>query len=450
MLAEIRAALGPTPGPPGQDDFRITGNGSARSAFAATDLAVASIAAAGLAMSGWLRETGQGARRVSVDRRLASFWFGTSIRPQGWNPPPVWDPLAADYRCCDGWVRLHTNAPAHRAAALRALGTPPDKDAVAARLASMCAQEVEDKVVAAGGCAAAMRSIDEWAGHPQGRALAAEPLVHARVVQGGDGKAGVADAARPLAGIRVLDLTRVLAGPVATRFLAGFGAEVLRIDPPDWDEPMVVMEVMPGKKTARLDLRDAAKVRHVLDLLAGADVFVHGLRPGALEALGLGEAERQRINPGLVDVSLDAYGWSGPWAGRRGFDSLVQMSCGIAEAGMRRFSADRPTPLPFQALDQATGYLMAAAAVTGLMRRRAGGSRMRLSLARTARLLMDHAVHGEAEALREEESGDLAAPVEMTSWGPARRLAAPFRIEGAEWAWTRPARKLGSDAAAWD
>src|SRR5262249_13189705 len=150
----------------------------------------------------------------------------------------------------------------------------------------------------------------------------------------------------------------------------GCGAEVLRIDPPDWEEPGIIPEVLLGKRTARLDLRTPADRDRFAHLLADADVLVHGFRGDALDRLGYGADVRADIRPGLVDVSLDAYGWTGPWAGRRGFDSLVQMSAGIAAEGMRAYGKDRPTPLPVQALDHATGYLLAAAALRGLARRR--------------------------------------------------------------------------------
>lgn len=149
-------------------------------------------------------------------------------------------------------------------------------------------------------------------------------------------------ASRPLAGIKVLDLTRVLAGPVATRFLAGLGARVLRIDPPDWDEPGVVPEVTLGKNCARLDLRQTADRARFEALLSDCDMIVHGYRPGALDRLGYGFDLRRALRPGLIDISLCAYGWSGPWAARRGFDSLVQMSCGIADRGRVWRQTDRP------------------------------------------------------------------------------------------------------------
>ena len=259
------------------------------------------------------------------------------------------------------------------------------------------ADDLEAAVVTAGGAAAAMRSAAAWDAHPQGVAVAAEPLLHVERTAAGP-RMAEADAAppsgRPLDGLRVLDLTRVLAGPVATRLLAGWGADVLRIDPPGWDEPNVVPEVTLGKRCARLDLHEDRDRDRLLRLLADADVVVHGYRPGALDGLGLGADARDAARPGLVDVSLDAYGWTGPWAGRRGFDSLVQMSSGIAEAGQVAAGADHPVSLPVPALDHATGYLLASAALTGLsLRRQDGrGSRWRASLARMSRLLVDAGV----------------------------------------------------------
>jgi crotonobetainyl-CoA:carnitine CoA-transferase CaiB-like acyl-CoA transferase len=133
---------------------------------------------------------------------------------------------------------------------------------------------------------------------------------------------------------------------VATRFLAGLGAEVLRVDPPGWEEPSLEPEVTLGKRCARLDLRGSEGRARLRALLKAADIIVHGYRPDALESLGFGVAERRMLRPGLVDVSLSAYGWSGPWALRRGFDSLVQMSSGIAHEGARTVGSPRPRPLP--------------------------------------------------------------------------------------------------------
>jgi CoA-transferase family III len=296
-----------------------------------------------------------------------------------------------------------------------------------------------------------MRSIEQWREHPQGRAVHAEPLIAHEPTEPGTEpfELPALGSDRPLEGVRVLDLTRVLAGPVATRLLAGWGADVLRIDPPDWNEPGVVPEMLLGKRTARLDLTVDTDRERFVELLAGTDVLVHGYRADALERLGFGPDVRGRLRPGLVDVTLDAYGWSGPWSRRRGFDSLVQMSCGIADRGMRTLGRDRPTPLPVQALDHATGYLMAACAITGLANRRAGGrgSRWRASLARTAGLLIE----GGPQVDEPEVADDAATydAIEQTGWGPARRLRAPLDVPGAPLRWNRPARALGSDPAAW-
>jgi len=428
---------------------RFDGHGALPSAFAVTDLAAGSVAAAALAVAELVGETAGRTPSAAVDRRLASMWFVGSIRPRGWEAPSAWDPLAGDHPTADGWIRLHTNAPRHREAALAVLGARPERQAVAAAVRRRGAEELEEAVFAAGGCAAALRTADAWSAHPQGVAVAAEPLAH--VHPGDEGRAGVPGPAdRPLAGVRVLDLTRVLAGPVATRFLAGYGAEVLRIDPPGWDEPGLVPDVTAGKRCARLDLAAPGGRERLLGLLAQADVLVHGLRPGALEGLGLGPDVRRAARPGLVEVGLDAWGWTGPWAGRRGFDSLVQTACGIAAAGMAWAGRDRPTPLPCQALDHAAGYLMAALAVRGLTERlRTGrGSAARTSLARVAALLTS--VPGvEVEAPAPETSDDLAPAVERTAWGEALRLRPPCAVEGAPMRWDLPAGPLGAAEAAW-
>ena len=429
----------------------FTGEGALRSIFAVTDLAAASIGAASLAIAEYAGAGGSATPAVSVDRRLASYWFGFSIKPIGWSLAPAWDPIAGDYACADGWIRLHTNAAHHREAALAVLGTDAEKQAVRAAVERWKADELEAAVIARGGCAATMRSLAAWSAHPQGAAVASEPLMSWEAGERSATADDVVDPARPLAGLRVLDMTRILAGPIATRFLAGFGADVLRIDPPDWDEPTIAPEVMLGKRCARLDLGDAGDKARWLGLLSQADIVIHGYRPDALERLGLGAQARRRARPGLIDVSLDAYGWTGPWAGRRGFDSLVQMSSGIADEGMRRAGAEVPTPLPVQALDHATGYFMVAAAVRGLSARRASreGSLARLSLARTAALLTSIGAPSEEAALAKPERDDFDAATEATAWGPALRLRPPVRVEGAPMRWEIPAGALGSSPARW-
>lgn len=432
--------------------FAATGEGALPSVFPVTDLAAAAVGAAGLAAAELIACRHGERPQVAVDRRLASFWYALSVRPQGWQLPPAWDAVAGDYATTDGWIRLHTNAPHHRAAALSVLGVAAERERVSAAVAGWGKAALETAIVAANGCAAAMNTMAEWAAHPQGRAVAAEPLVRIDVGTDAPPPTWTVPPDRPLRGVRVLDLTRVLAGPVATRFLAGLGAEVLRIDPPDWDEPSLEPEVTLGKRTARLDLRTPDGRDAFARLLARADVLVHGYRSDALSGLGFDAAARQAIRPGLVDISLDAYGWTGPWAARRGFDSLVQMSSGIAAEGMRVLGRDKPHPLPVQALDQACGYLMAAAAIVGLRRRLETGlgSRARTSLARMAGLLSEHRQAADTPPLAPETPADLSETREVTVWGTARRIAAPVTIAGAPLSWDgRPAGRLGASSPVW-
>ncbi|TPW73023.1 CoA transferase [Schumannella sp. 10F1B-5-1] len=458
----------------------VVGERGLASAYPVSDLASAAVGAAGSAVAGLLVALGHAEPAARVRRELAEAWFRSPLDPVGWAPPPAWDALAGDYRARDGWVRLHTNAPHHRRAALRALGldASAEREVVEAAVAALDADEVEQRVVEAGGAAAALRSAAAWAAHPQGRAVADEPLVARVAAPAGEPRPASAStwrpaAGRPLAGLRVLDLTRVLAGPTATQLLAGLGAEVLRVDPPDWDEPGVLPIVMSGKRAARLDARTPAGSARLVELLAGADVLVHGLRPGALEGLGLDLATRHRIRPGIVEVALDAYGFTGPWAGRRGFDSLVQMSSGIADTGMRAAGAApdetdpdaHPAPLPVQALDFATGYLVAAAALAGLAERlREGGpdgsgagSIRRLSLARTA-VELERMRAASATADNASPAAVTQAPIldpipdptlVATAWGPARRLAPPLEIDGVEFDWPVEAGPLGRHPAEW-
>jgi len=444
MFAAFAHALVLRPDPP----VTFVGDATLDSAFAVSELATASIAAAGAATSLLVESVTDAPAPVTVDRALACAWFGTAVSPVGWQLPSPWDALAGDYRSADGWIRLHTNAPRHRAAALAVLAAAPERASVAEAVAGWRGDDLELAVVAAGGCAAVMRSARDWARHPHGSAVAREPLVHwtySRVRPTAD--AAELDPQHPLAGLRVLDLTRVIAGPVATRFLAGLGADVLRVDPPDWNEPAVVPDMTLGKRAARLDATTPAGREALEQLIAGADVLVHGYRPGALEALV--PAERRRaLRPGLIEVGIDAYGYTGPWRGRRGFDSLVQMSSGIAQTGMEWAHADVPTPLPVQALDHATGYLAAAAAIAAvaLYRTRGLPRRARVSLAGTAALLLRHPA-----AAPHPLSDDDPTPRTRidTPWGPAEVLASSLAIGAAGLEWPRAPRDLGSDEPRW-
>jgi crotonobetainyl-CoA:carnitine CoA-transferase CaiB-like acyl-CoA transferase len=243
----------------------------------------------------------------------------------------------------------------------------------------------------------------------------------------------------------VLDLTRVIAGPVATRTLAAHGADVLRLDAPDRPEiPLQAYDTLPGKRSALLDLATHGPVLE--ELLAGADVVVSGYRPRALDRFGLAPAELARRHPGLVVVTLSAWGHEGPWAHRRGFDSIVQAACGIADA---EGTGGVPGALPAQLLDHATGYLAAAGALLALeTQRRAGGSHhVRLALAGTAAWLQS------LPRVTPEDVPDAdPAPHLVELDAPSGRLTLarpPGTIGGRPLTWPEPAPSYGTAQPLW-
>lgn len=463
LLAQLASAVGAQPEPKAISVAAIEPGAALPSAFAVTDLAAASMAnAAAAARRVAALHGGDIDAAITIDPRLASLWFGTTIAPVDWELPPIWDSIAGIYACGERSVRLHTNAPHHKAAALKVLGCEETRERVAAAVGRWDAFELETAVVEAGGVASALRSRDEWVAHPQGTALQTEPLVHHTThpttfdatAKGGSARqeAEQPSVERPLAGVRVLDLTRVLAGPVATRLLAGFGADVLRIDPPIWDEAGVAMEVNLGKRCARLDLREPGDRAAFEALLAEADIMLHGYRRDALAGLGYDEAARRALNPGLVDVSLNAWGHTGPWRDRRGFDSITQIAAGVAHHGMVAFGTDAAKPLPVQALDHATGYTLAACALRGWADRleQGTGSTWKTALAAHAELLWPTASDEHVDAVFEPlGEDDLAPGVEDTSWGPVRRAATPLTIDGTPLHWPNGAANHGTSPANW-
>jgi hypothetical protein len=440
--------------PPGQ----ILGEaGGLPSIYAVDVFATAVVAAATAAVAEHLAvRSGEPPRRFEVHRQhvAAAFRSERYLRPEGWQLPAVWDPIAGDYAAADGWVRIHTNYTHHRDAALRALGAGASRDEVARAVGLRAAEDVEASVVHEGGAAAKLRTQAEWAAHPQGRAVAAEPLVASLSSPIGSGTRSFAEPAAgeaPLAGIRVLDLTRVIAGPVCTRVLAAYGAEVLRIDPPGFAEvPALLPDTTAGKRRAAVDLRSETGREVFQRLVASADLLVCGYRSGALDRLGLGVERLRAWNPGLGVMLLDAYGWSGPWRERRGFDSLVQMTTGIAAPGGEATSPRAPTPLPAQALDHGSGYLLAAAACRALTERcRADVATVsRVSLARVALFLVGLGTDGDPHA-PEITNVDPWCERAESSYGPLQRVRCPGRIEGITPRWDWPGGPLGVDAPVW-
>ena len=426
-----------------------TGSHTLPSYFDVTGIAVASIGAACAELAGLNAETD--GQPVTIDQHRANAWFDITIKPDGWDLPPAWDTIAGVYETQSGWIRLHTNAQTHRDAALRVLQTDATKSAVTKVVQQWDAQELEAAIIAEGGCAAQMRSLEEWQTHPHGKTLGSEPLIAWQSHPQTQPFCKTGNNIAPLHGVRVLDCTRVLAGPVCTRFLAGLGATVLRLDPPGWDEGIVVPEVTLGKSCATLDLKTDKGCDHFKTLLRDADIFVHGMRPGAFDQLGISADERRNINPDCIDITLNAYGWTGPWAHRRGYDSLVQMSSGIAHAGMVSSNQNAPHPLPVQALDHATGYLMAASAIRALRTRQTHGEALsaKLSLARTAHLLSQSLQSQKSINPDTDQYLDYTDTIEATDWGPARRVEFPLVAGAPKPHWSIPAGHFHKKEPAW-
>ena len=394
-------------------------------------------------------------------------------------------PLSGFRRTSDGWIRLHANYPHHEQRLLRALGAATAAG-VEAALGSMTSLEAEAAIQDHGGIAAAVRTRGEWLASDMGRAAATGPWIirdrgstpgwglkdfpAGAAGPAGDAAAGPAQAAGgsqqlPLAGVRVLDLTRVIAGPVATRLLAALGADVLRVDPPALPEIVdQFVDTAFGKRSAEADLGLPSTRQHLQQLLTDADVVVTGYRGGALDRFGLNPRDLLAAHPRLVVVTLDSWGRAGPWSGLRGFDSIVQAASGIAHLYGREDDDDgwRPGALPVQALDHATGYGAAAAVVLLLAERRktGRGGAARLSLARTAEELFALTLNprplssGPLHSLSPETADTAQLPEPgyrsmESSYGPLRYVPPPLLMSGRILDYTAPPPPYGSSDLTW-
>ncbi|WP_422096638.1 CoA transferase [Variovorax sp.] len=424
------------------------------SSFAVGAAAQGSIAAAALAACELGHARGVPRQAVAVDMRHAALectgWFSLDGRV-----PELWDAFSGLYRTSDGWVRIHANFAHHREGALRLLGLDPATavraDAEAA-MAGWRALDFEDAAAARGLVATALRRFDEWDATPQGQAIAAQPLFTIERI--GDAAPlalpPLREDQRPLAGLRVLDLTRILAGPVGGRALAAYGADVLLVNSPRLPNIEAIADTSRGKLSTHVDLRTDEGQAALRRLAGDAHVFVQGYRPGGLEALGFGPAQLAALRPGIVCVSLTAYGTQGPWAGRRGFDSLVQTAMGFNQAEGEAAGDGKPKPLPMQILDEATGYLIAFGAAAALHRQqREGGSWLvRVSLAQTGHWLrgLGRVPGGLATA-----RPDIAPYVETepSGFGELAGLRHSALLARTPAAWPRPSMPPGSHPAEW-
>ncbi|MGW4498280.1 CoA transferase [Micromonospora sp. NPDC004336] len=348
-------------------------------------------------------------------------------------------PLSRLWRAADGWVRTHANYPWHRAALLAALGVDDDRDAavqgrVANAIAARPAVEVERDVYAAGGLAVAARTRARWRADGQSGATVTSPLVGMAPLGRGSLPLG-GPGPLPASGVRVLDLTRVIAGPVGTRMLGALGADVLRLDDPRRPElPLHAVDGVIGKASAALDASTESGRQVLHRLLDQADVLVTGYRPGALRRLGLEPDQVADRHPGTVVVMLSAWGTEGTWGARRGFDSLVQVATGIGWATST--DGSRPGALPCQLLDHATGYLVAAGALAALGRRARTGeaTHVSVSLARTAQWLLDQ--EGTPAGPGADDDPKRSADTYRTALGNGwSAISPPGRLDGHPLSW---------------
>jgi crotonobetainyl-CoA:carnitine CoA-transferase CaiB-like acyl-CoA transferase len=421
----------------------------------------ATVAASGLAAAElWELRTGR-RQEVVVDLRqaTASLRSGHYMSLGDGKLSAARNSIMGVYLSRDGrWSYLHCNFPNHRAAALKVLGVAEDREAVARAVAKWNAADLEEAVIAAKGAGGMARTSEEWEKHPQAAAVASLPLLE--IIRIGDSAPEPLPAAkRPLSGIRVLDLTRVLAGPTCARTLAEHGADVLKITAAhlpnlgyqEWDTGH-------GKLSAQLDLRAPSDAETLRGLVRQTDVFSQGYRPGSLAGRGLSPEELAALRPGLVYVSLSAFGHNGPWASRRGFDTVVQTVSGMtirqAEAVPGKTSG--PQFYPVSAIDYCTGYLMAFGAMVALARRaRDGGSWLvRISLAQVGRWMVD-LDEVPAAALRDVPAEFSRAELEYWSMvsetpsGPLRHLKPVVQMSETQPHWARPSVPLGYHRPEW-
>ncbi|GER11540.1 CoA transferase [Variovorax boronicumulans] len=424
------------------------------SSFAVGLAAQASIAAAALAACELGHRRGVARQEVAVDMLHAALdctgWFSLDGRV-----PDLWDTFSGMYRCADGWVRIHANFKHHREGALRLMKLDPANatraDAEAA-MAGWRAVDFESAAAAQGLVATALRRFDEWDASPHGQAVAAQPLFTIERI--GDAPPRtlppLRDDQRPLEGLRVLDLTRILAGPVGGRALAAYGADVMLVNSPNLPNIESIADTSRGKLSTHVDLctDEGRAVLH--GLVADAHVFVQGYRPGGIAALGFGPEALARERPGIVCVSLTAYGTQGPWADRRGFDSLVQTAMGFNHAEGEAAGDGKPRPMPMQILDEASGYLIALGAAAALWRQlQEGGSwHVQVSLAQTGQWLRGL---GRVDGGLSIARADVAPYVETSAsgFGELAAVRHSAQLSHTPAAWPRPSMPPGSHPPVW-
>ncbi|CUU60209.1 CoA-transferase family III [Parafrankia irregularis] len=393
---------------------------------------------------------------IEIDTRHACAAFRSEryLRVDGRPMPTPWDPISGYYRTADDrWIELHCNFPHHRAGILELLDVSNDRAEVERAVARFEAESLELELQAMGMCATMARDEDEWSSHRQAKALAELPVLEIEPL-GEAAPTRLRPADLPAEGIRVLDLSRVVAGPVCGRTLAGYGAEVLRVGAAHLpEERSLLIDTGFGKRNTFLNLRVAADARRLRELISTVDVVIQAYRPRALDRLGFGPDALARLRPGVVVATISAYGRTGPWSGLRGFDSLVQTASGIAMAEGRAGGDDGPRLLPAQVLDHTAGYLAAYGVLAALARRgEEGGSwHVRTSLAQAGRWLQELG-HRDTLAVPDQTRADAEGFCRRlrSEFGEVSYIAPPGTVGGRAPGWTMAPASLGTSPPGWE
>jgi len=442
--------------------------------FRAADLSATVLGSLGALVTELHRRRTGRSQQVTIDRRAAALALQSVLFQRVWDYYPVAlteprYPTVDMYQTSDGrWVMLNGGYPLLRDGLLDLLECPDNADAIRSRVARWRAQDLEDQIAARKLCGVLVRSEREWRAHPQGAAIAARPPIE--ITRIGDApRKPLPSGDRPLSGVRVLDMTHVIAGPTCGKSLAEHGATVLHVYCPSRPQlPPFDIDTGHGKLSAFLDIKgaeaglaeaDQARIRdrdreRLRGLLAGADVFAQSYRPGSLAAMGFAAEDVATLSPGIIAVSFNCYGWGGesetPWEARPGFEQLAQCATGMA---MRQGMPERPMLCPyFFPNDYISGFLAAVGVLAALIRRaEEGGSwHVRVSLCRTAMLLLEQGTVDVATASTPPaEFVDSYMRECDSAIGRLRFLGPVLRFSETPSGWDLPPAPLGAHPPEW-
>lgn len=457
---EVMAARGK--GMPADGEVTITGQDPVFSTkFKIGETVAAALAGVGTAVND-LHELKTGRRqKVAVDVRHAAATLRSGDYVAQKDGSGAYKPLLSPaHRAMTGltqpwptkdgrWALPHFGLPHLQARMQKLLGCEATPESVAKAVAKWNAMDLEAAIDEHKVCGGMVRSNAEWLAEEHGKVLAAKPIVE--IIKIGDSVPEAMPAGdRPLSGIRVLDLTRILAGPTAARTLAEHGADVLAVTAEGLPQiPHAVVDTNHGKRSTYLDLKDAGDNARLKELVRDADVFSQGYRPGTIGTLGFSPEELAEVRPGIVYASISCYGADGPFSHRAGWEQVAQTMTGLCHEG----TPDRPQLLPAAANDYTTGYLAAYGILLALARRATeGGSyHVRVSLCQSGMFIyrqgdVGYQKHG--MDLSAAELNELLVESRPVA-GPLRHLGPVVRMSETQPFWDKPTPVLGGNKAEW-